>query len=42
MPWELDGIMDLSILHEANEYGRVSNDVDENARDLSAKESFAL
>ncbi|CAG5180974.1 uncharacterized protein ALTATR162_LOCUS9530 [Alternaria atra] len=42
LPWELDGLLDYSVLHEATEYGEMSNYEGTNHSDLSNKDSFAL
>ncbi len=42
LPWEIDGLVDYSILHEATEYGGVSNYADAAPTDLSNKDGFAL
>jgi hypothetical protein len=42
IPWELDSLTDYSILHEATEYGSMSNHSDPAPTDLSSKTGFAL
>mgnify|MGYP007098518089 CR=1 FL=1 len=42
LPWEIDGLVNYSVLHEATEYGRMSNHADANPSDLSNKDNFAL
>jgi hypothetical protein len=42
LPWELDGLLDYSVLHEATEYGEMSDYEGANPSDLSNKDSFAL